>query len=111
MHDRRRLSQSAREAILAKQENRCAECGKELVPGHYDWDHIQALEHDGDNELDNWRAICTSPCHHNKTRKDHQARAKRDRLSLGGSQRQGQPLAGTKASGFRKRMDGTVERR
>jgi 5-methylcytosine-specific restriction protein A len=111
MQDRRYLSHSRRNEIVAAQGNRCAMCGNSLVPGHFEFDHTQALEHDGDNAADNWRALCTSPCHKAKTRADHGARGKRDRLAVGGRARKGQPMAGTKASGLRKRMDGTVERR
>ncbi len=111
MIDRRALSQTRRGEIVAAQHVRCAMCGDVLIAGHFEFDHIQALEHDGDNAADNWRAICTSPCHKAKTKTDHQARAKRDRLAVGGRQRKGAPMAGTKASGWRRRMDGTVERR
>ena len=108
--DRRYLTQEERRTVTARQDEKCAECGKPLIPGHYEFDHIQALEHDGNNALDNWRALCTSPCHKLKTLKDHQARGKRDRLEVGGRQRKGRPLAGTKASGIRKRMNGEVQK-
>lgn len=110
MERRRYLSQERREEIVQRQNNCCSMCGNPLVPGHFEFDHIQALEHDGDNADDNWRAICFSPCHKLKTKRDHQARGKRDRLAIGGRARKGQPMLGTKASGLRKRMDGTVER-
>lgn len=110
MIDRRSLSQTKRQAITQRQDGCCADCGRPLVPGHYDFDHIQALEHDGDNADDNWQALCTI-CHKAKTRLDHQARSKRDRIAVGGRKRKGRPLDGTRASGLRKRMDGTVERR
>lgn len=110
MEDRRSLSQKRRAEIVLAQDGRCTECGNKLQPGHFEFDHIQALEHDGDNAPDNWRAICTSPCHKLKTKADHQGRAKRDRLAVGGRQRKGAPMPGTKASGIRKRMDGTVEK-
>lgn len=110
MTARRYLSQEEREKIVKRQRGRCAMCGRPLVAGHFEFDHIQALEHDGDNAHDNWRAICFSPCHKFKTKRDHQARAKRDRIAVGGRQQYGRPLAGTRASGLRKRMDGTVER-
>jgi hypothetical protein len=73
---------------------------------------VQALEHDGDNARDNWRAhLHLALPQERKRRKDHQARAKRDRIAVGGRQRKGPPMAGTRASGIRRRMDGTVERR
>lgn len=111
MIDRRAISQKRRIEIVLSQGGRCAMCGNKLQNGHYEFDHIQALEHDGDNAADNWRAICTSPCHKAKTKADHQARAKRDRIAVGGRQRKGAPMPGTRASGIRKRMDGRVERR
>ena len=86
-------------------------CGKELVPGHYEMDHVQALVHDGDNALANFRAICTSPCHKQKSLKDVQARAKRDRLAVGGKQRKGVPMAGSRASGWKKLINGQTVRR
>lgn len=110
MHDRRSLSQTRRLEICEAQGYCCAECGTPLVPGHYEFDHIQALEHDGDNAPDNWRALCV-PCHKLKTRADHQGRAKRDRLAVGGRQRKGNPMPGTKASGLKKCFDGSVLRR
>lgn len=111
MIDRRSLTQKRRAEIVAGQGNRCAMCGNALVAGHFEFDHIQALEHDGDNAPDNWRAICTSPCHKQKTKADHQARSKRDRIAVGGRQRKGAPMPGTRASGWKRNMDGTVERR
>jgi 5-methylcytosine-specific restriction endonuclease McrA len=111
MIPRRTLSQSERKALIESQNNCCAMCGNILVPGHYAFDHITALEHDGGNELDNFRAICNSPCHKQKTLRDHQARAKRDRLSLGGKQRKGPPMAGSRDSTLKRCMDGRILRR
>lgn len=111
MLDRRSLSQKARAELVLAQDGRCAMCGNKLQPGHIEFDHIQALEHDGDNAPDNWRALCASPCHKAKTKADHQGRAKRDRIIIGGRQRKSAPMPGSKASGLRKRMDGRVERR
>lgn len=111
MIDRKSLSQKRRAEIVLAQGGRCPECGNKLQPGHFEFDHIQALEHDGDNAADNWRAICTSPCHKLKTKADHQARGKRDRLIVGGRQRKGAPMPGSRASGLKKHMDGSVSRR
>lgn len=111
MIDRRSLTQKRRLEIVLAQDGRCTMCGNKLVAGHYEFDHIQALEHDGDNAADNWRAICTSPCHKQKTKADHQAKHKRDRIAVGGRQRKGAPMPGSKASGWKKPMFGPAERR
>lgn len=110
MQDRRYLSQKQRVELILAQDGRCKECGNKLQPGNIEFDHIQALVHGGDNEPDNWRAICASPCHRNKSRKDVQARSKSDRIAVGGRQRKGPPIPGTRASGIRKRMSGAVEK-
>lgn len=108
MEARRYLSQTRRLEICEAQGYRCSECGKPLIAGHYEFDHIQALEHDGDNASDNWRALCTSPCHKLKTKADHQARGKRNRLAVGGRQKKGRPMPGSRGSKFKKCMDGSV---
>lgn len=108
MMDRRYLSQTKREAIVLRQDNRCSMCGNPLIAGHFEFDHIQALEHDGDNADDNWRAICTSPCHKLKTKADHQARGRRDRLAIGGRARKSPPMAGSRGSKFKRKMNGEV---
>lgn len=109
MIDRRALTQKERTEMFVAQKGKCGCCGRKLQRGQYHADHKQALEHGGDNDLGNIWLICLD-CHKAKTRKDHQARAKGDRISVGGRQRSGPPLPGTRASGIRKRMNGTVER-
>jgi 5-methylcytosine-specific restriction protein A len=110
MIPRRALSQSERKAIVESQNNCCAMCGHELIPGHYEFDHICALVHDGDNASDNWQALCRN-CHKMKSLKDIQARAKRDRLTVGGKQRKGPPMAGSRDSTLKRCMDGRIVRR
>jgi 5-methylcytosine-specific restriction endonuclease McrA len=105
MKDRRYLSQRDREAECEAQKWLCACCGKPLIPGQIEADHIQALEHDGDNASDNWQMLCRA-CHKDKTRRDHQARAKRDRIIVGGRQRKSPPMPGSRQSKFKRLMSG-----
>jgi 5-methylcytosine-specific restriction protein A len=109
MVDRRSFSQKKRAEICLRQGGKCG-CGEKLQLGQYEIDHIQALVHDGDNEDDNLRAICRD-CHKAKTRKDVQGRAHHDRIAVGGKQRKGPPMPGSRASGLKKHMDGSVSRR
>jgi 5-methylcytosine-specific restriction endonuclease McrA len=99
--------------ILAAQDHRCNlhDCRRPLVSGLYQWDHIQDRQFDGDNALDNWQAICTKPCHANKTKRASKARAHADRLASGGRQRKSRPMAGGKSSAFKRGVDGRVTRR
>lgn len=109
--DRRYLTQKQRVELVLSQDGRCAMCGDKLRPGNIEYDHVQALVHGGDNAPDNWRAICADPCHRNKTRADVQAKAKADRLAVGGRQRKGPPMPGSRASKFKRKMSGEVVRR
>ncbi len=113
METRAHLTQKQKAEVMLRQDGKCAlpSCRKRLIPGLFQFDHTQALEHDGDNELDNWRALCTKPCHQDKTKQDNQGRAKRDRIAVGGRQRKGPPVPGSRASGLKKHMDGSVSRR
>ncbi len=77
---------------------------------HYD--HIDPDWYSKDGELANCQVLCTH-CHAAKTRKDVKAIAKSKRIidkRAKVRKTKGRPLPGTKASGIRKRFDGTVER-
>lgn len=109
MTDRRSLSGKLRAKILLRHDGRCAICGKRLSAGQWEVDHIAALVHGGKNEEDNYRALCV-PCHRGKSKSDVQAKAKVERIRIGGKTRKSRPLPGSRASGIRKRFNGTVER-
>ena len=67
----------------------------------------------GEPTLENCEVRCTA-CKKAKDKVDNKIMAKADRVLMktyGLKRRKGPPMMGTKASGFRKRMDGTVERR
>lgn len=106
MVDRRSFSQKKRAEICLRQGGKCG-CGEKLRHGQYEIDHIAALIHGGSNEDDNLRAICLD-CHKAKTRKDVQGRAHHDRIAVGGKQRRGPPMPGSRASNTKKHMDGTT---
>ena len=110
MIDRRYLSQKQRAALCLKQDGRCTVCGNKLQPGNIEYDHTQALSHGGDNEADNWRAICAIPCHKEKTKADSQARHHVSRLAYGTPKRS-PPMAGSRKSRWKRHMDGTVSER
>lgn len=105
------LTQKQKAVLMIQQDGKCAECGARLIAGLFDWDHIQDLQHEGDNKLDNFRAICTKPCHQQKTRKGIQARAKVERIAVGGRERKGPPMAGSRSSKWKRHLDGTISER
>jgi len=110
MENRKHLTQKQRIKLMLFQNGYCPVCNNKLKPGNIEYDHIQALVHGGDNDPDNWRAICAVPCHRDKTRRDAQAGAKVKRLAFG-KPRKGQPLPGSRASRWKRKMDGTVVER
>lgn len=86
-------------------------CGQKILRAEYD--HQTPLALNGLSTLENCQVL-DSRCHRAKTStKDVPAIAKSDRIEMkrAGLKRKGRPLPGTKASGLRKRMDGTVVRR
>ena len=103
MTNRGHLTQKQKAELLLKQNGRCAKCPTKLKAGMFEFDHIQDLQFEGDNELDNWQALCTTGnrCHQAKTRAASKASAHTERLAVGGKKSK---------RGFRgwKRFDGTI---
>lgn len=75
-------------------------------------DHIRRHAEDGEDTADNLFPICPR-CHFDKSRRDTSeiAKGKRARDRSRGVRRSARPMPGSRASGWRRRMDGSVERR
>ncbi len=92
---------------------RCEMCDHKLGVGKHEFHHNKEDTFGGNNDLGNCAVLCLV-CHKEVTGKQAAVIAKSNRQrnkSLGIRAKGGRPLPGTKASGLRKRMDGTVERR
>jgi 5-methylcytosine-specific restriction endonuclease McrA len=77
------------------------------------YDHVVALINGGENRETNIQLLCVD-CHKPKTAADVREKsivARKRMKFLGIAPKKGRPMPGSKESGFRKRMDGTVERR
>lgn len=92
----------------------CETCGNMLRGGDIIYEHIKPDGLGGENDLENCKVHCKN-CAKVKTIKDDNPRmAKADRqlkASYGLKKKKWRPLAGTKASGLKRKMDGTVVRR
>ena len=117
-HARRgRLTDQERARLFLERGGRCHKCSRKIDAGDI-WidEHLIALENGGTNDWDN-RVLTCSWCKPRKDRTDHsqaaKGRAQAVRHIIPTSQRQtkGKPLPGTRRSGWRKRVDGRVERR
>lgn len=111
---RRQFSVRALRARLADFAGRCA-CGCEQeisAATGIDWDHVIPLELGGEDEIENMQPL-TVRCHKAKTARDHGdiAKAKRRQAKHLGLKGRKQLIPGSRGTRFRKRLDGTVERR
>jgi 5-methylcytosine-specific restriction endonuclease McrA len=111
---RRSLSTKARAALFLDHKGQCHICGGMIQPGQaWEVEHVIPLAQGGDDEPHNMRPA-HAKCHKAKTADDaaNTAKAKRREAKHNGWRSPSKrPLMGSKASGWRKRMDGTVERR
>lgn len=104
---------SVRLRIFRNQDGACKACHRKLGAPNITCDHIKPLEDGGENRESNLQLICTSPCSLTKTGEENSRRAKADRVRgkhLGFKQSR-QVMPGSKASRWKRRMDGTVVRR
>ena len=87
-------------------------CGAPLTNGVH-FDHVNPDANGGQPTLENCAAICPL-CHKFKTKNDvaRIAKMKRQRdRNQGIKRRKGPPMMGSRDSLFKRKMDGTVERR
>lgn len=79
MSERRKyLTPRAKAAVRFRQNDKCAECGKELSDP-IEFDHRLPLWAGGTNDLSNFDALCKKPCHQKRTSEAAPKRAKADR--------------------------------
>ncbi len=101
--------------IYVRADGKCAICGRQTGSKlRHAFDHIVALINGGENRESNLQLLCVSPCHSEKTKKDVAQKSKDYRVRakhLGITSVKRNPMPGSRASGLRKRMNGTVERR
>jgi len=100
--------------ISDRSGGRCCACWR-VVDGPLSprYDHIIAIANGGANREYNIQLLCPA-CHRDKNKDDMRVKRKivRTRMKhFGIKPKKGRPMPGTKRSGLRKRMDGTVERR
>lgn len=92
----------------------CHRCGRLIRAGEkWTLEHLVAIILGGRNAEDNMGLTCRN-CLVPKNAEDMAAKSKIARIQkrhLGVKTRKGPPMPGTKASGLKKRFDGTVERR
>ncbi|MBA3241599.1 MAG: HNH endonuclease [Acidobacteria bacterium] len=108
------FSNPTRRQAFERAGGRCEICAIPFTPGKFAYDHRDPEWMCGDSTLGNCQVICNQ-CHADKTAVDAGNRSHVKRLidrQLGIPKRKGPPMAGTRASGWKKLMNGqVVERR
>lgn len=114
MSSRRKRSAKERARLFGLHGGVCHLCGEKIDGTRERWEleHVVPWALTRDDSDDNCRPA-HARCHRMKTPGDQAgiAKAERTRLKHVGAKRSAQPMAGSRASGWRCRMDGTVERR
>lgn len=98
--------------ITLRQNGRCDGCQRKFDPKlKPEFDHRPALVNGGQNRESMIVAVCHE-CHSARTKEDVAEKSKVRTLQAKrfGIHKSSRPMPGSKASGIRKRMDGTVER-
>lgn len=112
---RKRLTPRTRLAVWERHGGRCCLCN-ELIDGTRErWivEHVRALELGGEDAESNM-APAHESCAIEKTRGDHHRAAKAKRVKarhIGIRKRKGPPIPGSRDSGWKRKMDGTLIRR
>jgi 5-methylcytosine-specific restriction endonuclease McrA len=99
--------------VFLKFDGICQECGVKIIGKRWICDHRAALINGGENRENNLGPIHEA-CDKTKTAQDVAEKSKtyQKRLArLGLKKTKGRPLPGTRASGWRHRMNGRWERR
>jgi hypothetical protein len=91
----------------------CEGCGNKLRSGGIIYEHVIPDGLGGEPTLENCKVHCRVCADRKTFTEDNPRMAKADRVLKKnfGLKPKGRPMPGSRASGIRKRMDGTVERR
>ncbi len=112
MSARKEFSRKVRAQAHLRANGCCEACGARLKVGEGEYDHVLPDELGGEPTLENCKLLCVV-CHKAKTADDIRRIRKADRQRdrhTGAFKPSSRPLPGSRASGVRKRMDGSVER-
>lgn len=90
----------------------CEGCGNELRSGGVYYEHMDPDGLGGDNTLENCQVRCAN-CKKAKDKVDNARMTKADNVAKAsyGLKRKKKPFPGSRASGWKRKIDGTVERR
>jgi len=104
--------------LLRKQGERCAHCTRPLKPGNIQREHVKPIWEGGRNRESNIELWCINPCALDKNGEENTRRADADRAAAKhwgfkapSKKKRSRPVPGSRASPWKKKVDGTVVRR
>ena len=110
MTSRAEFTRTTRLAAWDRCGGKCDGCGRKIFPGDGpEYDHRIPAEQGGDNALGNCQMLCRG-CHKAKTRGDMKviAKSRSVRAKHVGASKPRQIMPGSKASRWKRKVDGTV---
>ncbi len=114
MTRRAEFTTTTKHAAWKRDDGRCVRCFKKLGPGDaIEYDHRIRCEIKPDNSLANCDTLC-GPCHGIKTHQEDApaaAKSRSVRAAYAGFKKPTHAMDGSKASRWKKRLDGTVVER
>lgn len=96
--------------VFERHDGRCASCTRLITAGDpWQADHLKALINGGEHRESNLQLLC-GWCHKEKTAEDVAEKSAVYQLKARhlGVKKSSRPLPGSRASAFKRRMDGTV---
>lgn len=113
--DDSRIPDYIRVRVMQKAGDKCAKCTRKINEGlKGEVDHIIPLIVGGGHRESNLQLLCVA-CHKGKTKLDQKVKARsakyRRRNLVDAKKSKGRPMPGSVASGWKKKMDGSVVRR
>jgi len=112
--DDAKIPDRVRIRVFEKHRGICYRSGVKIMPGDkWECDHIIALANGGRHEETNLAPILCAP-HRAKTKEDRKVQSRIYKVRKrhpGLAKPRGRPMAGTKASGWKKKLNGTWEKR
>ena len=111
---RQEFSKQIRRDAFLRANGKCEdpECGRKLAYGEAEYHHVLEAYLGGEATLENCQVLCR-PCHsgHTTARRPEIDKTRKIADSRMGIKRKSRPMPGSKASGWRKPMNGPAERR
>lgn len=110
---RREFPTKVKVAAFKRADGHCESCGAKLYPGKTHYDHVIPDALGGEPVIENCEVLCTN-CHGAKTAVQdipRIAKAKRGEAKHLGARQSRNPMPGSRASRWKRKMDGSVVRR